>query len=376
MWLKSGARRFFKWLHTWGGLSAGLFIAVVCLTGSVIVFRSEIELASSPHGKAVGPSVELDALARQVNHAIPGAHIRRVRFPANAGDPFVVQIDAKGKQESVVCEASTGRVLGKLNTAFVSWLIDLHRNLLVGKTGRKAVGVVGAFLFTLAASGMLLWLLGTRKWKSWISVRPQGSSRRFHFELHRATGLWSFSFLTLVSFTGIGLVYSDAFRIAIQKIAPGPPPVKAPKVSKAASKPLRTLDEYLRVGAAAMPDGTPSELRLPEGEKGPVDLRLRRAGDLSQDGNHVYLEASTGRVLTVSILAKQPLATRIFAAFSPLHYGEFGGIPVKSVWALFGLMPSILLVTGFMTWWRPRQRKRPSATQDDQALVPASVGER
>lgn len=376
MWIKASARRFFKWLHTWGGLTAGLFIAVVCLTGSVIVFRSEIELASSPHDASVGPPVGLDAIVRQVNYAIPGARVRRVRFPANAGEPFVVQIDADGKQESVVCEASTGRVMGKLNTAFVSWLIDLHRNLLVGKTGRKAVGVVGIFLFTLAASGMVLWLLGARKWKSWVSVRPQGSSRRFHFELHRASGLWSFAFLTLVSFTGIGLVYTDTFRSAIQTVAPGPPPVKAPKVSKAASKQLRTLDEYLRAGAAAMPDATPTELRLPEGEKGPIDLRLRRAGDLSPDGNHVYLEASTGKVLAVSILAKQPLATRIFAAFSPLHYGEFGGVPVKSVWALFGLMPSILLVTGFMTWWRPRQRKKPSAAQEDQALVPASAGER
>jgi uncharacterized iron-regulated membrane protein len=334
-------------------------------------------LASSPQGKNAAPSVALDAIAHQVNYAVPGAKVRRVRFPASAGEPFVVQVDTgEKKQESLVCEASTGRVVGKLNTRLISWVIDLHRNLLAGKTGRKAVGVVGIVLFSLAATGMLLWLAGARKWKSWISVRPQGSSRRFHFELHRATGLWSFALLSLVAFTGIGLVYSDTFRDAIQKIAPGPPPVKAPKVSKAASQPLRTLDEYLRAGAAAMPDGTPAELRLPEGEKGPVDLRLRRAGDLSPDGNHVYLEASSGKVLAVSRLADQPLATRIFAAFSPLHYGEFGGISVKIVWSFFGLMPSVLLVTGFLTWWRPRQRKKPSAIQEDQALVSASAGER
>jgi uncharacterized iron-regulated membrane protein len=371
---KVGVRRFFKWIHTWAGLIAGLFVAVVCLTGSVIVFRSEIELASSPHGKKAELQVGLDAIATQVSHAIPNARVRRVRFPVNSGDPFVVQIDSGGKQESVVCEASTGRVLGKLNTEFVSWVIDLHRNLLVGKTGRKAVGVVGTILFALATTGMLLWLAGARKWKSWISVRPQGSSRRFHFELHRATGLWSFAFLSLVSFTGIGLVYSDTFRSALQQIFPGRPPVKAPRVSKAASKTLRSLDEYLRIGAAAMPDGSPTELRLPEGEKGPIDLRLRREGDLSPDGNHVYLEASTGRVLAVSRLAEQPLATRIFSAFSPLHYGEFGGTPVKIVWSLFGLMPSILLVTGFLTWWRPRQRKKTLPAQEESELVSSSAG--
>jgi len=220
-------------------------------------------------------------------------------------------------------------------------------------------------LFTLALSGMLLWLIGARQWRSWISVRPQGSSRRFHFELHRASGLWSFALLGLLSFTGIGLAYPDTFRAALREIVPGPPAVKAPKVSKAAGKTLRSLDEYLRAGAAAMPEATPTEIRLPEKEKSPVDLRLRRAGDLSRDGNHVYLEASTAKVLGVSRLADQPLPTRFFSAFSPLHYGEFGGIPIKIVWAIAGVMPSILLVTGLLTWWRPRKRKQSQAPAEE-----------
>lgn len=372
-------RRFFKWIHTWAGLTVGVFVAVVCLTGSVIVFRTEIELASSPRGNNGAPSVGLSELTRQVGYALPNAHITRVRFPAGAGEPFVVQVDSGGNQESLICEASTGRVVGTLNTRFVSWMIDLHRNLLAGKTGRKAVGVVGIVLFTLGITGMLLWLSGARKWKSWISVRPQGSSRRFHFELHRATGLWSFALLVLVSFTGIGLAYPDTFRNAIQHLVPGPAPMKTPRVAKGANKTSRPLDEYLRIGAAAMPDGTPVELRLPENGKGPVDLRLKRPGDLSPDGNHVYLEASTAKVLAVSKLAEQPLATRIFSVFSPLHYGEFGGIPIKAVWSLLGLMPSILLVTGLLTWWRPRARKKAAVEREQPVLVAsgsASAGER
>jgi uncharacterized iron-regulated membrane protein len=350
-------------------LIAGLFIAVVSLTGSVIVFRNEIELASSPRAERTTVTVGLDTLTRQVSYAVPGAQIRRVRFPESAGEPFIVQIESDGKQESLVCDASNGRVLGRLNTRFVAWIIDLHRNLLNGKIGRKAVGVVGIILFTLAASGMLLWLIGARNWRSWISVRPQGSSRRFHFELHRASGLWSFALLGLLSFTGIGLAYPDTFRAALQQIVPGPPAVKAPKVSKADSKTLRSLDEYLRAGAAAMPEATPTEIRLPEKEKGPVDLRLHRAGDLSRDGNHVYLEVSTAKVLGVSRLADQPLATRFFSAFSPLHYGEFGGMPIKVIWAIVGVMPSILLVTGFLTWWRPRKRKQSPATVAEPAFA-------
>ena len=52
-------------------------------------------------------------------------------------------------------------------------------------------------------------------------------------------------------------------------------------------------------------------------------------------------------------------------AFSPLHYGEFGGLPFKLVWALLGLAPSMLFITGLMTWWRPRRRKVSVKVQEE-----------
>jgi uncharacterized iron-regulated membrane protein len=374
--IKPGTRRFFKWAHTWTGLVAGLVIAVVSLTGGVIVFRTEIPLASFPRSEGSAGVVGLGVLARQIARTDPTAQVRRVRFPAQAGDPFVVQVESAGKQEKLVCDASTGRVLGTLNTRFTDWMTDLHRNLLAGKTGRKAVGGFGIVLFLLAGSGMLLWLIGARKWRAWVSVRPQGGSRRFHFELHRATGLWSYGLLTVVAFTGIGLAYPDTFRNALRHITGSQAANKTPRVAESGGQTLRALDEYVRTGTRAMPDGVPTELRLPENTRAPVDLRLRRPGDLSLSGNHVYLEPSTAKVLAISKEADLPLGARIFAAFAPLHYGEFGGLPIKVLWALLGFVPSILFVTGLLTWWRPSRRKTPLEIQDELAVpgsgVPAS----
>jgi uncharacterized iron-regulated membrane protein len=367
--LASNPRHFFKWAHTWTGLVTGLVIAVVSLSGSVIVFRTEIPLASFSRS-ARGPGVVgLDAMVKQIALTNPGAQVRRVRFPAAPGDPFVVQVLSGGKQERLVCDASTGRVLGTLNTGFTDWMIDLHRNLLAGKTGRKTVGGFGIVLFALAATGMSLWLIGARKWRAWVSVRPQGSSRRFHFELHRATGLWSYGLLTVVAFTGIGLSYPDTFRNALLHMTGGPAARKAPRVAESGGGTLRTLDEYFRIGASAIPDGVPTELRLPESNKASVDLRLRLPGDLSLSGNHVYLEPSTGKVLAVSREADLPLGPRIFSAFAPIHYGEFGGLPIKVLWGLLGLIPSLLFVTGLITWWRPNRRKTPLAEREDVVLA-------
>jgi uncharacterized iron-regulated membrane protein len=317
--------------------------------------------------------VGLDAMVKQIALTYPDAQVRRVRFPAAPGEPFVVQVETDGKQERLVCDASTGRILGTLNAGFTDWMVDLHRNLLAGKTGRKIVGGFGIVLFALAATGMLLWLMGARKWRAWVSVRPQGSSRRFHFELHRVTGLWSYGLLTVIAFTGIGLSYPDTFRDALQQMTGGPAAKKAPRVAESGRGTLQTLDQYVGAGKGAMPDAVPTELRLPETKTAAVDLRFRRPGDLSLSGNHVYLEPSSGEVLATSREADLPLGARIFAALSPIHYGEFGGLPIKVIWCFLGMVPSVLFVTGLLTWWRPSKRKAPLAVQEDLALSGSGV---
>jgi uncharacterized iron-regulated membrane protein len=74
-------------------------------------------------------------------------------------------------------------------------MVDLHRNLLSGGTGRSVVGGFGIVLFVLSATGLLMWLTGGRKWRAWITVRRRGSGLRFNYELHRAAGLWTYGTL-------------------------------------------------------------------------------------------------------------------------------------------------------------------------------------
>jgi uncharacterized iron-regulated membrane protein len=106
-----------------------------------------------------------------------------------------------------------------------------------------------------------------------------------------------------------------------------------------------------------MPDGVPVEVRLPDSGKGVVDLRLHRPGDLAADGNHVYLEPGSAAVMMIDRLSDRPAGARFLAALAPIHYGEFGGIPIKAHWSLLGLTPSLLFITGFVAWWRPAKRK-------------------
>jgi uncharacterized iron-regulated membrane protein len=366
-------KKLLKTIHTWIGIIAGLFLSVIALTGSVILFRAEFERAALPRSTAAGDNsrrASLDDAARAIAIQRPESHIRRVHISAGSGDPYIVQIQSSGKRtERIVADASSGEVLGSLQSGWVDWMVDLHRNLLAGPTGRSTVGAFGIVLFVLSATGILMWLTGPRNWRAWVAVRKGGSATRFNYELHRASGLWAYVFLALISFTGIELAYPNSFRDAVQSVTGKPATVRAPRDKRVAA--MLSLDEYVRLGRVAMPDGVPVELRLPESGKGPVDLRLYRAGDLSPSGNHVYLDPASGAVMMIDRVVDRPIGARFLAAMSPIHYAQFGGLTTKIAWALLGLTPVLLFITGLIAWWRPAKSK-PTQTVPKETEV--SVG--
>jgi len=224
-------RPVLKTIHTWIGIIGGLFLSVIGLTGSVILFRADFERAALPRsaGAETGRRAGLDDIAREVSNVRPQSHIRRVYLPAQPGEPYIVQVQSAGKRtERIALDGSGGKVLGTIQPGWVDWMVDLHRNLLSGPTGRSVVGGLGIVLFILSVTGLLMWLTGARNWRAWISVRRRGSTTRFHYELHRASGLWAYAFLALISFTGIELAYPNAFRNAVQSLTGKPLAVRAP----------------------------------------------------------------------------------------------------------------------------------------------------
>ena len=359
--LGSQVRSTTKWIHTWSGLIFGLVVSVICLSGSIIVFRQEVESPPKLGAGAVDSrNISLDASAREIGRLRPGVRVTRVRFPWNRNEPYVFQVRAEDKQtRRIVFDASSGQVVGEqANAAWLTWMIDLHRNVLAAKPGRKVVGVIGIISFLFAATGLLLWLINGANLRALVTVRT-GSPRRFNLELHRAAGLWALAFVVLVSLTGVALSYPQTFRDAWESATGTPAAVRAPKATKIPVQQVRSLDEYLAIGQKSMADGVPRELRVPESPTGLVSVRFWRAGDLTEAGsNRVYIDAASGTVLSTDRASDWPLGVRLFQAMAPIHYGEWGGLPIKIVWSILGVVPTVLFITGVLVWWRPRKKKQ------------------
>jgi uncharacterized iron-regulated membrane protein len=360
------------------GLIFGSLVCLICLTGSVIVFRQE---ADRPF-RTVGPprDVSLDAAALEIGRLMPSARITRIRFPIRSDEPYVFQVRTDNRTRRVALDASSGRVLGEMpRVRWMEWMIDLHRNLLAGRPGRKVIGGVGISGLTLSATALLLWLSSGPSWRALVTIRG-GSSRRFNFELHRTVGLWALCFVAVVSVTGIGLSYSQALRDAWERVTGQPASVRSPgpmELSTGSTTPLvKSLDKYLATGRTAIPDGAPTELRIPESLNDPIVIRFRRAGDLSATGNNrIFIGPVSGLALATDLAANWSIGVRLFQSLAPIHYGEFGNFQVKVVWSIFGVAPSILYVSGMLIWLRPGRLKSRKRVYVEPSVVDVPVTE-
>jgi uncharacterized iron-regulated membrane protein len=375
-------RRYFRsWsatAHTWLGLTAGLLVSVLSISGAVIVFRPQIEDALGPKiasAQRCTGVADPDRAAQSVSAYAPGAHLERIVFPVDAEGYWRLQIaDSHRVVSRVAYDPCSGKVLGQVNVRWLDWLVDLHHNLLAGKTGRLVVGAFGIAVLLMSLSGVFVWLMSKPKWRRALSIQTTGPARRLVFDLHRSVGLIAILLILVQSFTGIWLAYPKTLRAAVGWLVP------VESARKVAKKKDRTkahdgpaaISALLRAASEAVPDGSPRELRLPDADAKSPQVRFWRAGDTRASGNNtVTLNSSNATVISVERFSDLPPAQKLIEGVTPIHYGEWGGIGSRILLSAAGLVPPVLFVSGFLIWWLPKRAaaKRAGVAPSDRAVA-------
>ena len=280
-------------VHLWTGIGLGAYVFVICVTGSVLVYRNELYRAFSPQPVIVdnpGAAAPLgeDGLERVAIEAYPGYAVQEVR-PGRTEDQAVeITLTRDGDRVRRLFDPFTGEDLGDplpLGYRVSAWILDLHDNLLAGQTGRRVNGIGAVFLLLLSLTGAVIWWPGILRWRRSLTLERRADWKRFNWSFHSAFGFWCWPFLFLWAVTGLYLSYPALFSAVV---------------------------DYLE----------------PFDETNPVE----RVGD------------------------------RVMYWLAYLHFGRLGGrgIPgcgplcgeaTKAIWALVGLAPPALFVTGGFMWW-------------------------
>jgi uncharacterized iron-regulated membrane protein len=278
VWLRKASFQ----VHLWSGLAIGLYVVVLSLTGSLLVYRNELNLmlqAPRPRFDAAATRLTKDQLTAAAQRAYPGYEITRVGDRISRRNPVIeIWVEKKGEQRKErLFDPYTGKDLGDAVTQgelALIWIARLHDELLFDRAGRYWNGALSAVMTLLVFTGLIVWWPGIQRWRRSLLIKTSSGWKRFNWDLHSALGFWLFLFMLVWGISGIYLGIPEPFSSLVDAI----------------SDPKADLGD--------------------------------RPGDVA------------------------------LLWLTWLHFGRWRSAPLKAIWAIAGLVPAVMFVTGAIMWWQ------------------------
>lgn len=365
-------------LHWLLGISAGLVLAIMGISGATLSFEDEILQWVDPTTLQVpvreAPLLTPPELVRRVEdaqgkrvaqilgHAEPDRSVR-IRF-----EPLPGQLRASSFYFDPYTAAPLGEQRGK---AFFEFTERLHRNLVAGERGKAITGISVLALIFFCLSGLYLrWPKKPLDWRSWLKLDTGLRGRSLFWALHSIIGTWCLLFYLLLALTGLYWSY-DWYRDGLQRVLVGKPVAtqamarpQRERGGDAARLPPPAIDIntiWAALRAAAGPGLGTYNLRLPEraGQPVTVSYLIGPAKDRVLTGaNQLRLDAQTGEVQQRILFAERSFGAKLYASVYALHVGSYFGLPGRVLVMLASLAMPLFFVTGWLLYLDRRRKKR------------------
>lgn len=205
-------------VHLWMGIGLGIYVLVICLSGSAAVFNAELYTAFAPSPKyvaIVGTRMNPAQLRAAAQLAYPAATIGRIAVYRNPSVAVLVTLGASTNAKQRFLDPYTGKDVGDarpFSLRMVSYASQLHMNLMLDYPGRIMNGVGGFLVSVLSLTGMIIWWPGVQRWRRSLTIRFNASPKRLNWDLHSAVGFWSFAIVFMWALTGAYLVFPRWFN--------------------------------------------------------------------------------------------------------------------------------------------------------------------
>ncbi len=370
--LSPTALRRWSWTHKWSSLVCTLFMLLLCITGLPLIFHHEIEhlldtQVEAPHMPADTPRASLDQVLAAAQAYHPDRIAQFASRPSDDDALWLVTLTPgpapTGDFKTVAVDARTAQPLQRqpMDQGFLYVMRRLHVDLFAGLPGKLFLGLMGVLLLVAIVTGVVLYAPFMRK-VAFGEVRRTKSPRLKWLDLHNLLGIVTLVWALVVGSTGVLNTWANMLIMYWQYdqlstlLAPyaGQPPVTAAERStlQASMEAATAHTPGMKLSFVALP-GTPFSSPYHTGFffRGSTPLTSR----LLQP---VLVDARTAQVTAAPQL---PWYLTAVLVSQPLHFGDYGGIPMKVLWALLDVATIVVLGSGLYLWLR---RKSPAAASN------------
>lgn len=370
--LSSKTIKVWSKIHTWTSLASTAFMLLLCITGLPLIFNHELSHAlydevEPAQMAADAPKANLDTVVANGLAKMPGHAVQFMFWDRD--EPEVVflsigkAVDSNPEDNRFIrLDSRTGEFLEEVDfrNRLLFVFYRLHVDMYAGLPGKLFLGFMG-FLFCVAIiSGVVLYWPSTRKLDFGAIRRDRPRMVRW-LDLHNLLGVVTVVWALTVGFTGVINTWADL----IFKYWQNDQLVEMTKAYKDRALPdgPTSLDAAVAAARETMPGMQPSFVAFPgnpfsskshyavfmRGET-PLTSRLLRPA---------LIEAETGKLTDTRNL---PLYASALLISQPLHFGDYGGMPLKIIWAILDIATIVVLVTGLYLWVVRTRRRRAART--------------
>jgi uncharacterized iron-regulated membrane protein len=227
-WIQAPQTLFFRralfQVHLWAGISLGLYVLAISLSGSAILLKSPFYAAFEPKWLDPLPAedaVELegDVLTARLAEVYTGYEVGFTSPPFQPGQAFYVVLNRDGQYFPHYFNHFTGEDIGVANPwpiKSIEWLARMHADLFLGPPGRTINGVGGALFVLMSLTGIVLWWQGRARWHEGLLPYWRGSQRSLLWQLHSFVGLWTLFLMVAWGVSGFQIGFPRALGPLIE----------------------------------------------------------------------------------------------------------------------------------------------------------------
>jgi len=353
-------------IHKWTSLVCTLFLLMLCVTGLPLIFHEEIEHylmeeVEAPEMSPELPATSMDRIAEAARLQRPDDVIRYMFWDADH-HPNLTLVSMASSMEAppdennfVVVDSRTAEILDEpaSDEGFMYIMFKLHVDMFAGLPGMLFLGFMGLLFVVAIVSGVVLYAPFMRK-LDFGTVRKDRSSRLKWLDLHNLLGVVTLVWALVVGITGsintlsqvlLGVWQQDQLAEMVAPYKDLPPATELGAIEVAMNTARQAVPD-MEVSFVAYPGTMFSSLHhyaVFMNGKTPVTSRLLQPA---------LVDAQTGE-LTDS--RSMPWYIQGLLLSQPLHFGDYGGVPLKIIWAILDIITIVVLVSGLYLWWGRRK---------------------
>jgi len=366
-------------IHRWCGIIVSLNFLVLALTGLILVFHDEIDAALGvvPPVAAEGEKISIARSVEVARAKDPSAHAVYV-FQRPEESPGVVFVGLsntgrfRDSRPIAVALDGDGRVLDQvvLQDTFTSIVLQLHAELFAKLPGRLFLGLVALAVVASLVTGAVVYGPTMRRFAFGL-LRRDRSRRTLLADIHKLVGAATFGWNLVVASTGVLLALSTLlfqYWAATEIGALGARYAGEPTVTE-----WSTLDAGIAAAEQSVPGRHWSLVALPGSDfASPRHYTVSLEGGKGLDA-HLPAYVVTDAVYPDAVERVQaPWYIEAIALSEPLHFGNYGGLPLKIVWSGFTLVTLGLSITGVWIFFSGRRARRARGEDQKRAASDAT----